>query len=177
MDGVCHLSRNSADCPRTGRRPVNGHLGRRGRLGDFRVSFPANGRYQFDNRSKDPDLSWSLTERGRYAVQGQELTVTLDEYFGEIESRRYAIELLGGSLTLTRLDFELPPVVYHLRPGSKADVLARNQAEPDLIGTWGRPLAFSGKREYTFRPSGYYFVKDTADDTQFPRKSFAGDTR
>ena len=34
-------------------------------------------------------------------------------------------------------------------------------------GTWSRPLIFFGKREYTFRPGGFYQVKDAPDDPQF----------
>ncbi|MCC6233580.1 MAG: hypothetical protein IT580_13100, partial [Verrucomicrobiales bacterium] len=135
--------------------------------------FRANGRYQLDTRSTDPVLDFSSSERGRYAVLGQELSLAPYEYFGEPGSRRYVLQRDGDVLTLTRVDLDLT-YVYRFKPGSRAEVMARERTEPTLVGAWGRDLPFSGTAEYTFRPGGYYHLKNSFTDDQFPPEFIRG---
>jgi hypothetical protein len=134
----------------------------------------SDGRYQFDTRSADPITDLSSSERGRYRVSDGELFLTPYDFIGEPESRRYSFQNVGDSLSLTRRDFELPEVLYQLQPGSRADVLAREEAEEDLVGSWTRNIPFWGAEEYTFRPGGYYFIKSTPLDNQFPPEFVRG---
>lgn len=113
--------------------------------------FRSDGRYQLDTRSTDPVLDFSSSERGRNAISGQILIVTPYDYLGEPQHARYEFQVIGNSLTLTRLEFGFTQV-YQLKPGSRADVLAREQVDPDLVRTWGRTISFFGKAEYTFLP-------------------------
>ena len=136
--------------------------------------FRSDGRYQSDMESTDPDLDFSFNERGRYEVSGQVLKTTSYEYFGKVESKTYEIQLSGDLLTLTRVDSALSPQAYQLKPGSKADVLAREKVEPDLIRIWGRAITFVGRYEYTFRPGGYYVLKKIHEGGQFPPDYFYG---
>ena len=129
--------------------------------------FRSDGRYQFDTRSTDPNLDYSSTELGRYEIDGQALSFTPYDYFGEPESRLYEFQAIGSSLSLSRLDFP-QSAVYELKAGSTADVLARENADADLIGTWGRSVQFYGTVEYTFRPGGYYLLRSTPEDSNFP---------
>jgi hypothetical protein len=132
------------------------------------LMFRSNGRYQLDTKSVGSEFGYHNIERGRYEINGREVTLMLDEYLGSKSSRRYEFEVNGDTLTLTRVDFQLSPVEYQLRPGSRADVLAGDRVEPDIIGTWWRKLVFFGKKEFTFRPGGYYIEKDTPDSGEFP---------
>ncbi len=133
--------------------------------------FRSDGRYQIDTKSTDPVSSFS--ERGRYSINGQAIALTPYDYLGEPQTRQYQFEVLGDSLSLTRLDFSLFEV-YQFKPGSKAEVLAREQVAPVLVGTWGRSISFFGKAEYTFRPGGYYFLKNTPDGSEFPPEIVRG---
>jgi hypothetical protein len=117
--------------------------------------FRSDGRYHLDTNSADPDLDYSLTERGRYAIDGQSLTLTPYDYIGEPAHKLFQFEIDGQSLSLVRVDYELS-YVYQFKPGSTADVLAREQVEEDLVGTWIRPIPYSGTEAYAFRPDGYY---------------------
>lgn len=143
--------------------------------------FRSDGRYQFDTRNVDATVDLSETERGRYAVNGGKLFLAPYDFIGEPQSRAYDFQFNGDLLSLTRTDFELPEVIYQLKAGSRADVLAREQVEEDLVGTWARNITFWGREEYTFRPGGYYFMKSTPLDSQFPpdfvrgRYTVAGD--
>ncbi|HYG34389.1 MAG TPA: hypothetical protein VEC99_06370, partial [Clostridia bacterium] len=136
--------------------------------------FRSDGRYQIDTKSLDPDFDYSETERGRYSVNGQVLTFTPYDFFGNPSSRTYEFRFIGDSLGLTRIDFLLDEVIYQFKPGSREDVLARQNVDTVLIGTWMRPLIYYGKSEYTFRPGGYYFIKNTDDDGQFPPEYIRG---
>jgi hypothetical protein len=129
--------------------------------------FRSDGRYQLDTRSNDPVLDFSSSERGRYSLNGQSLTLTPYDYFGEPQHKPYEFEAMGDSLTLNRLDFPQTQVCQ-LKPGSRADVLARENVDKNVVGTWERSIQFFGNEAYTFRPGGYYFRKDTHEDSQFP---------
>lgn len=135
--------------------------------------FRSDGRYRLDTRSTDPDLDFSSTDSGRYQVQGQTLTILSYDYFGEPQGTAYEFELFNSSLTLHRTEFDLT-YVYQFKPGSREDVLAREQAAHDLVGTWGRTITFAGQREYTFRPGGYYFLKRSSEGDQFPPEYIRG---
>ncbi|MCI0535233.1 MAG: hypothetical protein L0Z50_08395 [Verrucomicrobiales bacterium] len=143
---------------------------------DFQIVellFRSDHRYQLNTKSTDPALGFSSSERGRYDFDGQALTLTPYEYFGEPQSKRYEFQVIGTSLSLTRLDFPQAEI-YQLKSGSRADVLAREKVDPVLVRTWGRSIQFFGKAEYTFRPGGYYFLKDTPEDSQFPAEFIRG---
>jgi hypothetical protein len=135
--------------------------------------FRSDGRYQLDTKSTDPVLDYSSSERGLYHVGGPALTLTPYDYLGEPQSKHYEFEMAGSSLSLTRVDFPQSQV-YQLKPGSREDVLARENVDPSGIGTWTRHIAFYGKAEYTFRPGGYYFLKNTPEDSQFPPEWIRG---
>ena len=137
--------------------------------------FRSDGRYQLDTRSTDPVLDFSSSERGRYAISGQTLILTPYDYLGEPQDAHYEFQVTGNSLTLTRLDFGFTQV-YQLKTGSRADVLAREQVDPDLVRTWGRTIPFFGKAEYTFRPGGYYLLKNTPDDNTVFIETDLGET-
>jgi hypothetical protein len=99
-------------------------------------------------------------------VEGLALTLTPYDYVVRPEPRRYQFERSGDSLSLTSADFGQTQS-FQLHPGSKADVLAREQVKPLLERIWRQHIAFFGDVECTFRPGGYYVVKRTPDDTQF----------
>lgn len=136
--------------------------------------FRSDGRYQLDTRNADPTVDLSETERGRYEVNGDGLFLTPYDFIGESLRRTYVFQSNGDSLSLMRTDFELPEVIYQLKAGSRADVLAREQVEEDLVGTWARDIVFWGREEFTFRPGGYYFEKSTPLDNQFPPEFVRG---
>lgn len=130
--------------------------------------FRSDGRYQANSISADPIPGLDLTERGRYELNGLTLAMMPYEYFGEPEPKLYQVELSGGSLTLTMLgDFPLVDV-YQFKPGSREDVLARQNVDRVLIGSWKRSIVFWGDEEYAFRPGGYYFRKNTPESSDFP---------
>ncbi len=56
---------------------------------------------------------------------------------------------------------------YQYQPGSRADVLAREKANPDLVRRWTRHILFSGDEEFTFRPGGYYLRTMTHESPVF----------
>lgn len=127
----------------------------------------SDGRYQFDEKSTEPN-GYHLIDRGRFELNGQTLTLRPYEYFGEPGDKPYSVELNGSTLTLSTLgEFPLT-YVYQYKPGSKEDVLARENVDPVLIGTWQRDITFWGNEEYTFRPGGYYIRKDTPESGEFP---------
>jgi hypothetical protein len=130
--------------------------------------FRSDGRYQIDTKSTDPVLDFSSTERGRYEVNGQALTLTSYEFIGEPQGKSFEFQIAGNSLTLARIDFPLSPEVYQFKSGSRMDVLAWEQVDASLVGTWGVSIQLFGKSEYTFRPGGYYIQKNTHEDSQFP---------
>lgn len=136
--------------------------------------FRSDGRYQLDTINSDPTSELSFSERGRYQADGLSLSMTPYSWFGTQETQRYHLEQAGDSLTLTTAgDFPVTRV-YQFKPGSKADVLARQNVEPVLIGSWKRRLIFFGQEEYTFRPGGYYFVKRSPDSGEFPPEYIRG---
>lgn len=127
----------------------------------------SDGRFQKEVKSTEPN-GYHWIDRGRFEVNGQVLTMFPYDYLGQPAGTPYSVELSGGYLTLTTLD-EFPIVeVYHYNPGSKEDVLAREQVAPVLIGTWLRTITFWGDEELTFRTGGYYIRKDTAESGEFP---------
>jgi hypothetical protein len=129
-------------------------------------TFRTGGRYEIYTRSLDPVFDFSSSELGRYAVEGQVITFTPYEFFGSPSSRVYEYLVIEASLSLTRIDFPLEPVAYQYQPGSREEVLARQDVDSVLIGTWRRPLIFFGRAEYTFRPGGYYFLMNIPDDPE-----------
>lgn len=135
--------------------------------------FRSDGRYQRDTRSTDPVFDFSSTERGRYEVQGQTLTLAPYDYSGDPERRRYEWELAGDALTLVQPEYSQTQT-YQFKAGSRADVLERQQVARDLVGTWERYIQFFGTAAYTFRPGGYYFLKNTHEDSQFPPEFIRG---
>jgi hypothetical protein len=135
--------------------------------------FRADGRYQVDTKSTNPELDYLLTEQGTYHTEGQRLTLTPYEYFGAPQSKDRDFQLDGELLSLIMLDYDQTQV-YTLKAGSRQDVLDREAVDSTLIGTWVRNLPYSGQEEYTFRPGGYYFVKTIHDDGQFPPEYIRG---
>jgi len=128
--------------------------------------FRSDGRYQVDTHSTDPAIDLSSTERGRYLIQGQALTLTPYDYVGRPDPRLYQFGSSGDSLSLTNAEYGQKEL-FQFRPGSKADVLARERVDPGLVGVWHRHISFLGEAECTFRPGGYYIVKQAYDDPQF----------
>ena len=128
--------------------------------------FRSDGRYQLDTQSTDPVIDLSSTERGRYLIEGQALTLTPYDYLVRPEPRRYRFESSGGSLTLTNAEYGQTEA-FQFRPGSKADVQAREHVDHGLVGVWHRHISFLGEAECTFRPGGYYVVRQAYDDPQF----------
>lgn len=127
----------------------------------------SDGRFQKDVKSTEPN-GYHLVDRGQFELNGQVLTTFPYEYFGDTESKPYELQLNGDTLTLTTLgDFSITEV-YQYKPGSKEDVLAREQVDPELIGSWRRSVIFWGEEEYTFRPGGYFVRKDTPESGEFP---------
>ena len=115
--------------------------------------FRSDGRYQLDTQSTDPVIDLSSTERGRYLIEGQALTLTPYDYLVRPEPRRYRFESSGGSLTLTNAEYGQTEA-FQFRPGSKADVQAREHVDHGLVGVWHRHISFLGEAECTFRPGG-----------------------
>jgi hypothetical protein len=137
------------------------------------ILFRSDGRYQLDTKSTDPVLDLSSAERGRHEINGQALTSTPYDYLSEPQSKSFEFQVIGDSLSLTRVDFPQSDV-YQFKSGSRVDVLARENVDAVLVGTWGRSIKFFGKAEYTFRPDGYYFLKNTHEDSQFPPEFIRG---
>src|SRR5690348_3131918 len=103
----------------------------------------SDGNYQLDTNSQNSDLDYSLTERGHYTVDGGNFTLSPYDYFGEPEHKLFQFEISGETLTLRRSEYELT-YVYQFKPGSTADVEARQHIDADLIGTWIRSIPYSG---------------------------------
>ena len=138
-----------------------------------RLFLRSDGRYRLDTKSTDSSVGFSFTDGGRYEIDGQVLTLTPYEYLGEPQRRRYETQLSGNSLVLTSPDSGVS-TTYELEPGSRADVLAREKVEADLVGTWSRTVQNWGRAEYTFRPGGYYFLKNILEGGQFPPEFIRG---
>lgn len=132
------------------------------------VLFRSDGRYQRDERNADPNSGFNFTERGRYELHGQVLSMMPYEFLGEPQTKRYDAQLNGDSLTLTTLDDFALSYNYQFKPGSREDVLRRQKVDRVLIGNWKRSIVFWGDEEFTFRPGGYYFRKDTPESGNLP---------
>ncbi|HWQ91664.1 MAG TPA: hypothetical protein VN673_08330 [Clostridia bacterium] len=135
--------------------------------------FRSDGRYQIDTRSTEPPFDFSFTDRGRYTASGQALALVPYDYLSEPQTNYFEFEVNGDVLALTRLDI-FQTQFYQYKAGSREDVLAREAVDPVLIRTWERTIIFYGKEAYTFRPGGYYFVKSTPDDSEFPPEFIRG---
>jgi hypothetical protein len=121
--------------------------------------FRPSGRYQHDTSNTDPISGSFFTERGRYEISANVLTLFPYQYFGEPVGKQYELALDGDSLSVTTLEF--PQVrVYQLKTGSREDVLAREKVDHVLFGRWWHEIPFFGRVEYTFRPGGYYVRKN-----------------
>jgi hypothetical protein len=156
--------------------PASGLVGRWTLDEGFQVVeflFRSDGRYQIDTRSTDPAFDFAFTDRGRYTLAGDLLGLAPYEFFGEPGLRSYAVQQTDDALFLTRTDLGLTQE-YRFRPGSTAEVLAREQVEADLIGTWRRTITFAGTEAYTFRPGGYYAIERVTPDSPFPPESIRG---
>jgi hypothetical protein len=138
-----------------------------------RLLVRSDGRYRLDTSSTDASAGYSLTESGRYELDGAAITFVPYAYLGEPQTRQYGTRLTGGSLTLTRVEFEYSQE-YQLEPGSRDAVLAGERAASVLIGTWGLSVRHWGRAEYTFRPGGYYVLKNTPESSQFPPEFIRG---
>ncbi len=131
-----------------------------------KLLFRSSGRYQLDEKSSDPAIDLSSSERGQYQVDRNTLILTPYDYLIKPAPRRYKLELSGDSFSLTSPDYGQIQT-FRFRPGSDADVLAREQVDPQLVRVWRRHVAFYGEVECTFRPGGYYAVKQTPDNPLF----------
>jgi hypothetical protein len=136
-------------------------------------TFRSDGRYHIHTRSTDPVMDYTFSEQGRYQVADTTIAFWSYEYFGEPESKPFEYQITGDVLTLTRTEFSLT-YVCQFKPGSRAEVLAREQVETNLIGRWQRHITFAGTDEFTFRPGGYYALKHTHDDSEFPPQIIRG---
>jgi hypothetical protein len=132
--------------------------------------FRSDGRYELDTKSTNPVLDFSSAERGKYDISG--ITLTLTPY-GESQGKRYDFQVNGDSLTLARPELG-ETEIYQLKPGSPADVLSREKTTLDLLRTWAGQLTISGNAELTFRPGGYYVLKNTYTDNLFPPEFIRG---
>jgi hypothetical protein len=138
-----------------------------------RLLFRSDGRYHLQTQSTDANLDFASAERGRYEVSGHILSLASDDYYGEVQPKRYELVSEGDTLSLTRMEYDYTQV-YRFEPNSRAHVLEAEKVTPDLVRTWQRSIAFSGTTEYTFRPDGYYFQKNTPSDAQFPPEFIRG---
>jgi hypothetical protein len=136
-------------------------------------TFRSDGRYHIHTRSTDPVMDFSFIEQGSYMVADATIDLWSYEYFGEPVSKPFEYQITGDVLTLTRTEFSLT-YVCQFKPGSRAEVLAREQVETNLIGRWQRHITFAGTDEFTFRPGGYYALKHTPDDSEFPPQIIRG---
>ncbi len=139
------------------------------------LTFRSDGRYQMDTRSTDPLFDFSWTERGRYRTEPASASLELwpYEYFGEPSGRSYEFALEGEALTLIRAEFDIRQT-YRFRPGSRAEVLARESVLPDPVGRWRRTIPNAGVDEYTFRPGGYYHLVRRHEGDAFPPEWIRG---
>lgn len=135
--------------------------------------FRSDGKYELTTQSADPEFPFGSTDRGDYELVGQSLITTSYEYFQRLAPITYEFEQEGDSLLLQNPDSSLP-ALYQFEPGSRAEVLAREQASEDLVRRWTRHMLFMGDEEITFRPGGYYFVKTTYENVQSPPRYFRG---
>lgn len=135
--------------------------------------FRSDGRYQLDTKSTEPDFDFSSTDRGYYELGGDLLTLTPYDFLGNPNHITYRIQIDGNALTLTRTDIEIT-TIYQYRIGSREEVLSRQKAPRVLIGEWTRTITFAGKSQYTFRPGGYYILKNSSEGDQFPPEFIRG---
>lgn len=134
--------------------------------------FRSDGRYQLDTKSTDPAFGFSFADRGQFVVDGQTVTLFPFDHVGEQTSKKLLFEIREKALTLTS-EFGVEEV-YQFKPGSRADVLARQNVAPDLVRTWTRHVELAGTDQYTFRPDGHYFVKSMDEGNQFPPQYIRG---
>lgn len=131
---------------------------------DVELLFRSDGRYE--SKSTIPGSEFGpMIDRGRYEVVGEVIRMVSYEYFPTPGAIDCQFQLEGDSLSLTGGgDLSL---TYQLVPGSRADVLAREQASHDLVRRWTRHILFVGDEEWTFRPDGYYSLKNTHEGMDF----------
>lgn len=127
-----------------------------------------DGRYESASTTAGSLFGPSI-DRGRYEVAGQSLRLTSYAYFPTPAADTYRFELKGESLTLSGgpdlAVFNLS-MEYELKPGSRADVMARQQASQDLVRRWTRHILFEGDEEWTFRPAGCYCLMTTSENVK-----------
>jgi hypothetical protein len=127
----------------------------------------SDGHYQVESTTEGSQFG-PMVDRGRYEIAGRSLRITSYNYSLNPDRAIYDFQLDGDSLSLTGgsgllVDLSLN---YQLKPGSRADVLAREQASHDLVRRWTRHLLFEGDEEWTFRPGGYYVKKSTSENVE-----------
>ena len=106
--------------------------------------FCSDGRYQLDTTNPDPVAGSTVTERGRYEIHGQALTLTPDDLLSAPQDKHDECQGSSDSLSLTRRDVPQSHVCQ-LTTGSRADGLARENVAPVLVRTWGRSMELFGK--------------------------------
>ncbi len=135
--------------------------------------FRSDGKYQIDRKSADSEFGFSSSDHGTYEVVGQTLVLWPYDYLGDPSSQAYQFDINGNALELTQADLQIVQT-YVFKIGSREDVLVREKAKGDVIGIWERSITFAGKEEYTFRPGGYYVLKSSSENDQFPPQFIRG---
>lgn len=140
-----------------------------GWINTVELLFRSDGRYEAASTLTGSQFGPTI-DRGRYEVVGQSILITSYTYFllGPAPAvDTYRFQLDGDSLSLSG-GSDLSPIKlsmnYQSRPGSREEVLAREQASQDLVRRWTRHILFTGDEEWTFRPGGYYCVKETSEN-------------
>ena len=59
--------------------------------------FRSDGKYQLDLHSTNPELPYASSDPGEYSVDGNRLTLTPYEYFGEPYKKQFALAIRGGA--------------------------------------------------------------------------------
>ncbi|MHC1766337.1 MAG: hypothetical protein AB9869_18900 [Verrucomicrobiia bacterium] len=130
--------------------------------------FRSDGRYETASTTVGSPFGPRI-DRGRYEVVGQSIRMTSYTYSLAPAVDTYRFELDGDSLSLSGGP-DLSPfnlsMTYQFKPGSKADVLAREGASQGLVRRWTRHVLFTGDEEWTFRPGGYCCLKKTSENVQ-----------
>lgn len=130
--------------------------------------FRSDGRYEAKSTTVGSQFGPSV-DRGRYEIVGQSLLMTSYEYLQTPAVDSYEFQFDGDSLSLSGgpdLSVFNLSMEYEFKAGSRADVLAREQASHDLVRRWTRHILFVGDEEWVFRPGGYYCLISTSENVQ-----------
>lgn len=140
-----------------------------GLINTVELLFRSDGRYEAKSTTTGSQFGPSI-DRGRYEVVGQSILMTSYTYFllGPVPTvETYSFQLDGDALSLSGGSYFSSinlSMNYEFRPGSRADVLAREGASEDLVRRWTRHVLFTGDEEWTFRPGGYYCFKRISEN-------------